>query len=90
MSEKIVACPKGPSRCEMFASVNDPINMQTVNVSAAATSVFNASFSMVLATDGGMERRVGAVLPGQTSVNRLRFPGAVLKLGMHHISISMA
>ena len=27
--KRIMACPPGPSRCELFSSVNDPINMQS-------------------------------------------------------------
>ncbi len=83
MSKKIVACPPGPSRCEIFAGINDPLNHLTVET--ASGDAFNASFSMILSSDSKSEAVVSRALAKDASAgppNALRFPGEILNLGI--------
>jgi hypothetical protein len=83
LAKKIGKCPDGPSRCEVFAGVNDPLNHLTAKTNTG--SPFNASISILLAADAKSEGMVARAIAADSSagpVNALRFPGQILHLGV--------
>jgi len=86
LEKKLDDCPGGGvngSRCEIFAGINDPLNMETVNVSSEES--FNVPFAMLLTWDSESETNVASILSQSTfpySLNFNRFPGSVLRLGV--------
>ena len=75
---QVMPCKDGPSRCEVFASVNDPLNMQTAN------GAFESPLNLLLTTDSKSEGIITEAIRATTDapITPLRFPGAELKLGV--------
>ena len=86
---RIVGCPNVPDggRCEIFSGINDPLNMQTVELPDGDRDPFEAPLQLLLTFDKKSEHVVAEQLKlsqQQAVVNTLRFPGAALNLGMTH------
>ena len=80
-AKKIVACKTPPEggaglRCETFAGINDPVNLETVNTTGGA-GAFDAPFALVLATDADTEARVVAALASGGPYGLLTPPAVV-------------
>lgn len=71
------------NRCEVFASTQDPVNMNTMNISGG-NSPFQREFALVMTWDSIAEQTAMQALSaaGQANVNSQRFPGAIGKLGV--------
>ncbi len=80
LERRLVSCPPGPSRCEIFAGVNDPLNYLTVKTDGP--SAFDSPFSFILAADSASEAAVASLLAQHGAVNTIRFPGAILQQGV--------
>lgn len=83
IGRRLVGCKKGPNRCEIFAGINDPLNMQTVNV--GERSPYQAPLNLLLTFDHKSEAAVKGAMEASESgaiVNTLRFPGAILNQGV--------
>jgi hypothetical protein len=80
LERRLVSCAPGPSRCEIFAGVNDPLNYLTVRTNGP--SAFDATFSFILAADSASEAAVQAALAPEGAVNSIRFPGAIIQQGV--------
>jgi hypothetical protein len=92
VGRKLSACPRAGragDRCELFASVDDPLNHLTVRLREGAESPFSQPFSVLLSVDSVGDAAARSVLEsaaaglgGALPLNSLRFPGAVLRLGV--------
>jgi hypothetical protein len=83
LAKQIGKCADGPSRCETFAGINDPLNHLTAKTTSGTP--FNASISIILSTDAKSEGVVASAVAADHSagpVNTLRFPGQILRLGV--------
>merc|ERR1719433_102984 len=88
LTHRLLSCPRVPwwskgKRCDLFAGINDPLNFKTVN----ASSPFNSSLTVVISWDADAEAAASQYLARSLganagTINYLRNPGAVLKLGV--------
>ena len=87
----LARCPAGPSRCEMFFGANDPLNLRTIRNPDA--NAVDAPLAVLLTWDPETEVRVKSALLGSAafrpggsyandSLNVLRYPGALARLGV--------